>query len=708
MSARQVEATPRRLEQHVPPLGNRLAPARKVELARSLLPPLQRLQERLGERPPQPERLADRAHLRTEARVGDAELGEIEARRLDDDVVERRFEGRGGLAGDVVRKLVERVADGEQGRELGDREAGRLRGERRRARDARVHLDREQLAGLGLVGELHIGSAGREADAAGARERGLTEALVLGIGQGLLRRDRRRVARVHSHQIEVLDRADDHAVAGSVGHHLQLVLLPAFERALDEHRADRARVEPAANESLQLGPVVRDASARAAERERRPDDGGRLQAVELVRRGDDAALRHGYSGLAERRAEGEPVLGTADRVHVGADQLDPELVQNTRVTELDGDVERRLAAQRRQQRVRPLAFDHLGDGLGVQRLEVGRVGPLGVGHNRGRVRVDEDDAEPLAPQHPARLRPRVVELACLPDANRARADDQDRAKIGSLRHVLAIRSKKGRASSGPGAASGWNCTVANPSPAKPSTVPSLSETCVTSTSPESATAKPWFWTVTSTRPLRSSRTGWLAPRCPNGSLNVSSPSASPSSWWPRQMPKSGTWPSSSRTVSIGPSSTAGSPGPFETSTARGSVSRTASSSHEPGTTTTSSPHSARRRGIERFVPRSTTVMRGPVPSRYGSRVPTLRSRGRPSIGGSARARAYSSSTGASPSAQRRTPPSRIRRTRARVSTSSSATTPCDASHCAHAGRALRMTIPSACTRSDSSRVPSRP
>src|SRR5439155_11726861 len=463
----------------------------------------------------------------------------------------------------------------------------------------------------------------------------------------------------HAHRVEVLDRADDDAVAGGVGHHLQLVLLPALERALDEHLADRARVEPAADERLEFGPVAREAAAGSAEREGRAHDGRRLEPVQLVRRGDDAALGHGHSGLAERRSEGEPVLGPADRVGVRAGQFDAETIEDTRVVELDRDVEPRLAAESRQQRIRPLALDHLGNGLGVQRLEIGRVRPLQVGHDRGGVRVDEHDAKAFAPKHPAGLRACIVELARLPDANRTGADDQDRAKIGALRHVLAIRSKNGRASSGPGAASGWNCTVAKPSPAKPSTVPSLSETCVTSTSPESATAKPWFWTVTRTRPLRRSRTGWLAPRCPNGSLNVSSPSARPSNWCPRQMPKSGTRPSSSQTVSIGLSSTAGSPGPFETSTARGSVSRTASASHDPGTTTTSSPHPARRRGIERFVPRSSTVMRGPVPSRYGCRVPTARSSGRPSIGGSASARAWSSSTGASPSAQRRTPPSLI-------------------------------------------------
>ncbi len=175
--------------------------------------PSQRLEERLGERAADAERLADRAHLAAEHGLRAGELGEVEARRLDRDVVERRLERRRRLAGDVVRKLVERVADREQRRQLRDREAGRLRRERRRARDARVHLDHAQLAVTRLVRELHVRAARRDADGARARERSLAQPLVLAVRQRLLRRDRPRVAGVHAHRVEVLDRADDDAVA---------------------------------------------------------------------------------------------------------------------------------------------------------------------------------------------------------------------------------------------------------------------------------------------------------------------------------------------------------------------------------------------------------------------------------------------------------------------------------------------------------------
>ena len=81
---------------------------------------------------------------------------------------------------------------------------------------------------------------------------------------------------------------------------------------------------------------------------------------------------------------------------------------------------------------------------------------------------------------------------------------------------------------------------------RPSTVPSLSETWLISAPSPGSTAKPWFCAVTSTRFEPVTRTGWFAPRWPNGSLNVRRPSASATSWCPRQMPKSGARPSSSR------------------------------------------------------------------------------------------------------------------------------------------------------------------
>ena len=170
-----------------------------------------------------------------------------------------------------------------------------------------------------------------------------------------------------------------------------------------------------------------DPAAAAAERESGTDDRRYRAVVELRERGDDDARRHRQPRGLHRRAELGAVLGAPDRGQVGADQLDAVLGEHAGLGELDGEVQRRLPAERRQQRVRLLALDDLGQRHRVERLEVGRVGPLGVGHDRRRVRVDEHDAVALRAQHPARLHAGVVELAALADADRPGAGDQDAA-----------------------------------------------------------------------------------------------------------------------------------------------------------------------------------------------------------------------------------------------------------------------------------------
>ena len=207
-----------------------------------------RLHERLAERAPDAHRLADRLHLRAEARVGAGELLEREARDLHDDVVERRLEARRRRAGEVVRNLVERVADRQLRRHFRDRIAGRLGRERRRARDARVHLDHADLAAVAVAGELDVRAAGVDADRADDRDRGVTELLVGLVRQRHLRRDGHRVAGVDAHRVEVLDRADDHDVVGAVAHHFQLELVPAAgptpRRAPGRWGSRRARARP--------------------------------------------------------------------------------------------------------------------------------------------------------------------------------------------------------------------------------------------------------------------------------------------------------------------------------------------------------------------------------------------------------------------------------------------------------------------------------
>ena len=191
----------------------------------------------------------------------------------------------------------------------------------------------------------------------------------------------------------------------------------------------------------------------------------------LVERVGDARRRHVEADLGHGHLELLAVLGGGDGLGVGADQLDAVRGRaRPASTQLHGQVERGLAAERRQQGVGPLRSMIAVSDVDVERLDVGGVGELGVGHDRRRVRVGEDDPVALLAQHAAGLRARVVELARLADDDRPGADEQDRLEVVAAGHQRSARGVVHRASverrrtgsaasCGPGPASGWYCTL---------------------------------------------------------------------------------------------------------------------------------------------------------------------------------------------------------------------------------------------------------
>ena len=187
--------------------------------------------------------------------------------------------------------------------------------------------------------------------------------------QGLRRRDRDAVAGVHAHRVDVLDAADDDDVVGLVAHHLQLELLPAEHRLLDQHLVRRAsttaparpappaprccrrcrrRVPPSVNDGRRI--KESRAPARSASTSSRPCATPDLGHV-------DADRLHAVLELL-------PVLGLLDRVELRADELRPVLREDALLRELHREVQRRLPAHRRQHRVGPLGCE---DALGRPR-----------------------------------------------------------------------------------------------------------------------------------------------------------------------------------------------------------------------------------------------------------------------------------------------------------------------------------------------------
>ena len=185
-------------------------------------------------------------------------------------------------AGDLVVQLVERVADGQFRRDLGDRKAGGLGGQRRGTADARVHLDHDHAAVLRVDRELNVRPTGFDPDLAQTRDRGVAHDLVFLVRQGQCRGDRDRIPGVNAHRVDVFDRADDDAVVRLVADDLHLEFLPAENRFLDENFTDGRGINTAHGDIEKFFAVIGDAAAQSAQREGGADDRGQAHKLESL------------------------------------------------------------------------------------------------------------------------------------------------------------------------------------------------------------------------------------------------------------------------------------------------------------------------------------------------------------------------------------------------------------------------------------------
>ena len=266
---------------------------------------------------------------------------------------------------------------------------------------------------------------------------------------------------MHTHRVEVLDRAHHDHVVVTVTHQLELEFLPAVDGFLDQHVGRRGCGEAVTGHPVDVFGGVGHARAEPTHGERRANHNRQAEFGDGFANLVHGETHPGTGGFATHLGDDvlEPltVLAALDRFEVGADQFDAVPVEDAVLVQRDGRIQRRLPAEGGQQRVdlvAPLRLlrDHpLDEGRG-DRFDVRVVGELRVGHDRRRVGVDEADLQPVGAQHPAGLRARIVELTGLSDDDRPGADHQHVVQVGTPRHLASP------ASCGPTPSSAHACT----------------------------------------------------------------------------------------------------------------------------------------------------------------------------------------------------------------------------------------------------------
>lgn len=281
----------------------------------------------------------------------------------------------------------------------------------------------------GIHRELHVGAARVHTDFAQNGQRCITHDLVFLVGQRLGRRHGDGVTGVHAHGVQVFDGADDDAVVRGVAHHFHLVLFPAQQGFFDQQLVGGRSLQTALADGFEFLGVVGNAAAGAAQREAGADDGGEahllLHGPGFVHGVGDAGARGAQTDLGHGVLELQTVFGLVDGFGLGADQLDLVLVQHAVLPQVQRAVQRGLAAHGWQDGIGAFLGDDLLDRLPGDGLNVGDVGGGRVGHDRGRVAVDQDDLVTLFTQGLAGLHAGVVKLAGLTDHDGTGANDQN-------------------------------------------------------------------------------------------------------------------------------------------------------------------------------------------------------------------------------------------------------------------------------------------
>ena len=209
--------------------------------------------------------------------------------------------------------------------------------------------------------------------------------------------------------------------------------------------------------------------------------------------------------LGHRIFEEQAVFALLDGVELRADELRAVLFEDAAVGEFDGEIESGLSAdggKHGEDAGASAVGEHFGfdaDDLfeigAVERLDVGAVGHLGVGHDGGRVGVHQHHFVAFGLERLAGLRAGVVELGGLADDDGAGAEDEDFRDVVAAWHGLTVAPfplihhlhkilEEVVRVVGPGAASGWYCTLKSGSERwrRPSSVLSFRSMCVRSTS----------------------------------------------------------------------------------------------------------------------------------------------------------------------------------------------------------------------------------
>ncbi len=212
---------------------------------------------------------------------------------------------------------------------------------------------------------------------------------------------------MHAHRVKVFDGAHDDAVVVLVTNDFHLELFPAQQRFFNQQLTRGREIQTAIADLDKFFDVVGNPASRTTHRERRADD-RREADLGLHRHGffetvGDAGTGRLKTDLLHCQLEFLTVFGLVDGIRTRTNHLDLVLVEYAVMPQIKRTVQRSLSAHGRQHGIRTFLLDDAFEHLPGDRLDVGDIGHVRVGHDGRRIAVDQNDLVTLITQRLAGL-----------------------------------------------------------------------------------------------------------------------------------------------------------------------------------------------------------------------------------------------------------------------------------------------------------------
>ena len=125
-----------------------------------------------------------------------------------------------------------------------------------------------------------------------------------------------------------------------------------------------------------------------------------------------------------------------DSIRICADHIDTKFFQHAFSRQIQRTIQCRLPTHGWQQSVRTLFLNNFCNRAPLYRLNVRCIRHGWISHDRGRVRIHQNNPKTLFPQGFTSLGARVIKLTCLTNNNRACTEDENTFYISSFWHKL--------------------------------------------------------------------------------------------------------------------------------------------------------------------------------------------------------------------------------------------------------------------------------